>query len=82
MAAIASETTLKTVSHWIGGKVVSSASGRRCTVWNPATGEAQAHVDFADSREVDKAGECAHAAFPEWRATPFVAPRGNHVPPA
>jgi malonate-semialdehyde dehydrogenase (acetylating)/methylmalonate-semialdehyde dehydrogenase len=71
MAAIASEVTLKTVSHWIGGTIVPSASGRRGTVWNPATGEAEANVDFADAREVDLAVERAQAAFPEWRATPL-----------
>src|SRR5580700_10421842 len=71
MATIAPEIALKTVSHWISGKVVSSASGRRGTVWNPATGEAEAHVDFADAREVDLAVERAQAAFPEWRAMPL-----------
>ena len=59
------------MSHWIGGKVVGSVSGRRGTVWNPATGEAAASVDFADAREVDMAVERAQAAFPEWRATPL-----------
>ena len=62
---------LKTVSHWIGGKVVASTSGRHGTVWNPATGEAEANVDFADARDVDLAVERAEAAFPEWRATPL-----------
>ena len=62
---------LKNVSHWIGGKIVASASGRSGTVWNPATGEAAANVAFADAREVDMAVECAQAAFPEWRATPL-----------
>ena len=71
MATIAPEIALKTVSHWIGGKVVASASGRYGTVWNPATGEAEAHVDFADAREVDLAVDRAQAAFPEWRATPL-----------
>jgi len=71
MATIAPEIALKTVSHWIGGKVVASSSGRRGTVWNPATGEAEANVDFADAREVDLAVERAQAAFPEWRATPL-----------
>ncbi len=71
MATIASEVSLKTVSHWIGGKIVASASGRRGTVWNPATGETEANVDFADAREVDLAVERAQAAFPEWRATPL-----------
>jgi malonate-semialdehyde dehydrogenase (acetylating)/methylmalonate-semialdehyde dehydrogenase len=62
---------LKSVSHWIGGKLVASASGRRGTVWNPATGEAAASVDFADVREANMAVERAQAAFPEWRATPL-----------
>ena len=62
---------LKSVSHWIGGKIVASVSGRRGTVWNPATGEAAANVGFADACEVDMAVECARAAFPEWRATPL-----------
>ena len=62
---------LKRVSHWIGGKIVASVSGRCGAVWNPATGEAAADVDFADAREVDIAVECAQAAFPEWRATPL-----------
>ena len=41
------------------------------TVWNPATGEPQARVDFADTREVDLAVARAKEAFPEWRATPL-----------
>src|SRR5579863_579390 len=71
MATIAPDIALKTVSHWIGGKVVASSSGRRGTVWNPATGEAEANVDFANAHEVDLAVERAQAAFPEWRATPL-----------
>jgi malonate-semialdehyde dehydrogenase (acetylating)/methylmalonate-semialdehyde dehydrogenase len=71
MATIAPELGLKNVSHWIGGKVVVSVSGRRGTVWNPATGEAGANVDFADVREVNVAVQAAKAAFPEWRATPL-----------
>ncbi len=61
----------KNISHWIGGKTIASASGRHGTVWNPATGEAAATVDFADTHEVDLAVERAQAAFPEWRATPL-----------
>jgi malonate-semialdehyde dehydrogenase (acetylating)/methylmalonate-semialdehyde dehydrogenase len=38
-------------------------------VWNPATGEPQARVDFASAEEVDRAVESAKSAFPEWRAT-------------
>src|SRR5580704_15071189 len=72
MATIAPERiALKTVSHWIGGKLVPSSSGRAGTVWNPATGEAQAKVDFADAAEVDLAVACAKTAFAEWRSTPL-----------
>jgi malonate-semialdehyde dehydrogenase (acetylating)/methylmalonate-semialdehyde dehydrogenase len=64
-------SALRTISHWIGGKTIASASGRHGTVWNPATGEAAANVDFADARAVDLAIDSAQAAFPEWRATPL-----------
>ncbi|MEQ1886088.1 MAG: CoA-acylating methylmalonate-semialdehyde dehydrogenase [Bryobacteraceae bacterium] len=62
---------MKTVSHWISGKPVDSASGRSGVVWNPATGEAQASVSFASTAEVDAAVASAKQAFPEWRATPL-----------
>jgi malonate-semialdehyde dehydrogenase (acetylating)/methylmalonate-semialdehyde dehydrogenase len=38
-------------------------------VWNPATGEPQAQVEFATTEDVDRAIESAKRAFPEWRAT-------------
>jgi malonate-semialdehyde dehydrogenase (acetylating)/methylmalonate-semialdehyde dehydrogenase len=60
---------IKSVNHWIGGKVVASKSGRSGTVWNPATGEAQAKVDFASVEEVDQAVNVAKRAFADWRAT-------------
>src|SRR5580704_8737705 len=62
---------IRTVNHWIGGRLTASASGRSGVVWNPATGEAQAMVDFASVEEVDHAVEVAKAAFAEWRATPL-----------
>ncbi len=65
----ATQKTLKRVSHWIGGKVVASASGRSGPIWNPATGEQQGTVDFASVAEVDAAVASAHQAFKSWRAT-------------
>ena len=65
----ATEISLRAVNHWIGGKPFASESGRHGAIWNPATGEAQARVDFADVREVDIAVARAKAALPEWRAT-------------
>jgi malonate-semialdehyde dehydrogenase (acetylating)/methylmalonate-semialdehyde dehydrogenase len=72
MATITSQSiNLKTVSHWIGGKTGASTSGRSGIVWNPATGEAQGRVAFADVPEVDLAVDSAKSAFTEWRATPL-----------
>jgi malonate-semialdehyde dehydrogenase (acetylating) / methylmalonate-semialdehyde dehydrogenase len=57
------------ISHWIDGAVVESTSGRSGKVFNPATGEQAASVDFANDAEVDAAVAAAKAAFPAWRAT-------------
>src|SRR2546423_4503029 len=60
---------LRRTSHWIGGKSVAGESSRSGPVWNPATGEQQAEVDFASVEEIDAAVAAAKAAFPAWRAT-------------
>ena len=57
------------ISHWVDGKVLEGASGRSGAVYNPATGEQSAAVDFASVTEVDHAIAVAKAAFPAWRAT-------------
>src|SRR5581483_5861102 len=54
---------------WIGGRLVAGKSGRSGAVYNPATGQKQAEVDFATVEEVDAAVEAAKEAFPAWRAT-------------
>jgi malonate-semialdehyde dehydrogenase (acetylating)/methylmalonate-semialdehyde dehydrogenase len=60
---------MKRISHWINGAVVTGTSGRTGPVWNPATGEQQAEVDFASAEEVDAGVAAAAAQFPSWRAT-------------
>ncbi|MEI7546531.1 MAG: CoA-acylating methylmalonate-semialdehyde dehydrogenase [Actinomycetota bacterium] len=57
------------ISHWIDGRVVDGTSGRSGVVFDPATGQQQASVDFASAAEVDRAVAVAKAAFPAWRAT-------------
>src|SRR5271165_1326080 len=69
MAASAIE--IKRISHWIGGKTAQFESRRSGVVWNPATGEQQASVDFASAEEVDHAVAVAQKAFGAWRATPL-----------
>ena len=64
----AERTGVKRIGHWIGGRVHSGESGRSGTVFNPATGQKTAEVDFATTEEVDQAVQAAKAAFPAWRA--------------
>ncbi|HUG85727.1 MAG TPA: CoA-acylating methylmalonate-semialdehyde dehydrogenase [Euzebya sp.] len=56
-----------TIPHWIGGKEVTSSSGRTSPVFNPATGEQTGSVGLADDAEVDLAVATAKAAAAEWR---------------
>jgi malonate-semialdehyde dehydrogenase (acetylating)/methylmalonate-semialdehyde dehydrogenase len=60
---------MKRISHWINGQVVAGTSGRTGPVWNPATGEQQAEVDFASVEEVDAAVAVAKEAAHDWRGT-------------
>jgi malonate-semialdehyde dehydrogenase (acetylating)/methylmalonate-semialdehyde dehydrogenase len=60
---------MKTISHWIDGKVVESTSGRSSAVFDPATGEQTGALDLASVDEVGAAVAAAEAAFPAWRAT-------------
>ncbi|HML18388.1 MAG TPA: CoA-acylating methylmalonate-semialdehyde dehydrogenase [Bryobacteraceae bacterium] len=71
MTALESVTAVKRVSHWVDGRLIESSSGRSGVVWNPATGERRASVDFANVAEVDHAVEAAKKAFPSWRAAPL-----------
>ena len=57
------------ISHWIDGAVVEGTSGQSGRVFNPATGEQAASVDFASVAEVDAAVASAKAASDGWRAT-------------
>ncbi|HSB84945.1 MAG TPA: aldehyde dehydrogenase family protein, partial [Ilumatobacteraceae bacterium] len=62
-------TEVHRISHWVDGKVLEGTSGRSGVVWNPATGEQQASVDFASAEEVDHAVAVAKGAFRAWRST-------------
>ncbi len=58
------------ISHYINGKIMAGASGRRGDIYNPAIGEVIRQVDFADASEVQTAVDAAQAAFPGWAANP------------
>jgi malonate-semialdehyde dehydrogenase (acetylating)/methylmalonate-semialdehyde dehydrogenase len=57
------------IGHWIDGGIVEGTSGSSGRVFNPATGEQSASVDFASVAEVDAAVASAKAAADGWRAT-------------
>jgi malonate-semialdehyde dehydrogenase (acetylating)/methylmalonate-semialdehyde dehydrogenase len=66
------EGRLKTIGHFIGGAPVDPASATRFgEVFDPARGEVQARVAFADEATVDHAVRSARQAFPGWSRTPI-----------
>ena len=52
--------------HWIAGAPAAGGE-RRGPVFNPATGERQYEVAYADASTVDRAVGAAKEAFPAWR---------------
>ncbi|HYD80221.1 MAG TPA: CoA-acylating methylmalonate-semialdehyde dehydrogenase [Paucimonas sp.] len=66
-------TQLDTISHYIGGQVVDTGSGRYAEVFNPALGQPIARVALGGAEEVDAAVAAAAKAFPAWAATPPLA---------
>ncbi|UOQ57108.1 CoA-acylating methylmalonate-semialdehyde dehydrogenase [Leucobacter allii] len=61
-------TELPVIPHWIDGTRRPSASGRTAPVYNPATGEVQAHVALADEAEIAEAIASAQRGFERWSA--------------
>jgi len=59
-------TELPVIPHWIDGARHESRSGRTAPVFNPATGEVQAHVALADQAEIDTAVASAQRGFELW----------------
>jgi len=59
---------MKQLDHFINGQHVKGTSGRFGDIFNPATGEVQAKVQFATKGEMRSAVDAALKAFPEWAA--------------
>ncbi len=58
---------MREIAHFINGAAVAGA-GRSGEVFDPNTGEVQAHVAFADAAVMDRAVKAASAAQPGWAA--------------
>ena len=57
---------MKTLTHFMAGAHVKGASGRFGDVFDPATGEVQSRVPFANRAELRSAVEAAQKVLPEW----------------
>ncbi len=64
---------MRTIEHWIAGKVTSGISDRTAPVFNPATGGQQAEVVLAEAADVDSAVAAAGEAFESWSQTSVSA---------
>jgi len=62
---------VRTILHSIAGKAEGEDASRFGDVYDPALGEVQARVAFADAATVDRAVNAAAAAFPSWSTTPL-----------
>ena len=58
---------METISHWINGALSNEKSDRTGDVYNPATGQISAKVNFATPQTVDLAVNVATKAFETWR---------------
>jgi len=61
--------TMKEFTHFIDGQQVKGTSGRFGDVFDPATGDVQGKVAFANRAEMRKAVDAALKVFPQWSAT-------------
>ena len=55
--------------HFVGGRHVEGASGRKAEIFQPMTGESHGKVALASTAEVGAAVKVALAAQPAWAAT-------------
>ncbi len=61
---------MRTIEHFINGKIDTGSSNRKSKVFNPATGEQQADVKLASKTDVNKAVDVAKKSFEEWSQKP------------
>ena len=62
---------IRTVAHFIDGRLHTPETGRFGDVYDPALGTIQARVPFADEHTVDEAVRAARSAFEGWSVTPL-----------
>jgi malonate-semialdehyde dehydrogenase (acetylating)/methylmalonate-semialdehyde dehydrogenase len=63
---------MRTINHWIDGRVSDREPERWGAVYDPGTGQQTAQVALGGADDVDAAVRAAQAAFPGWRDTSVV----------
>ncbi len=64
---IMTQTTVKKLKNYVGGKWIDAKTKQEEAVYNPATGEVIANVPLSSKEDVDDAIETASKAFETWR---------------
>ncbi|MHB8432463.1 MAG: CoA-acylating methylmalonate-semialdehyde dehydrogenase [Candidatus Tyrphobacter sp.] len=62
---------LRNVGHFIAGRDAGDDASRFGDIYDPARGQVQARVTFADEATVDAAVRAAADVFPKWSRTPL-----------
>ena len=63
---------MKTVNHFIDGKIYSDKKSRKAPIFNPAIGEQIAEVELASKATVEMAIESSAKAFLKWSKTTTI----------
>ncbi|MFQ3544338.1 CoA-acylating methylmalonate-semialdehyde dehydrogenase [Halobacillus rhizosphaerae] len=64
------QTKVKLLKNYIGGRWVEANTEKTEEVYNPATGEVIAHVPISTQSDVDEAVQRANLAFEDWKEVP------------
>ncbi len=64
------QTKVKLLKNYIGGRWVEANTEKTEEVYNPATGEVIAHVPISTQSDVDEAVQTANQAFEDWKEVP------------
>jgi malonate-semialdehyde dehydrogenase (acetylating)/methylmalonate-semialdehyde dehydrogenase len=65
-------TEIRTLSLFINGQAVASASGKYADIFDPSTGQVIAQTPLCTQEEVNRAIESARRAYPAWANTPAI----------
>jgi malonate-semialdehyde dehydrogenase (acetylating)/methylmalonate-semialdehyde dehydrogenase len=62
---------MRSIQHWVGGRLSAGTSGRVGAVFNPASGERTAEVSLASAGDVADVVKVARDAAGEWAISPL-----------